>query len=289
MSKNYSVIICAFNEEKNILNLISQIQAQNLQPLELIVVNDCSTDKTKELLETQKGIILINNPVNLGKPKSFNLGKNQATADVLVFFDADITITNKDLSREILKSFENDDKLALIGGNPTPFMNLQPKTPTMLASIGSFFVVHNLKTQFEDHLLQAHGRILAMSRNYYQNLEVPKTVADDQFIYLKSKEYGNFKFLETAKVYYKTPMILQDYLIQSQRFGRTENEIKTYFSKGIVDKYSTTKPINKLKAMFKTLITHPIYFSFWLWFFVYSRFLVKKTVSQNWGTANSTK
>ena len=86
--------------------------------------------------------------------------------------------------------------------------------------------------------------------------------------------------LEEAKAQYEALQVKVDRLDNLEE--TLKKEIKTYkektlkANKDIVDKYSTTKPINKLKAMFKTLITHPIYFSFWLWFFVYSRFLVKK-------------
>lgn len=61
MEKNLklSVIIPVYNEEKTILDIIERVRAVNL-PKEIIVVNDCSTDRTKELLDNYPKDELIN-------------------------------------------------------------------------------------------------------------------------------------------------------------------------------------------------------------------------------------
>lgn len=93
-----SVLIPARNEEKNILNLIVDLQRQNYNQLEIIVFDDQSTDRTaelvKEIAQFDKRIKLIQ---SAGLPDGW-LGKNyacnqlalQAKGDYLLFMDADV-------------------------------------------------------------------------------------------------------------------------------------------------------------------------------------------------------
>ncbi len=92
MSKQLSVIIPAYNEERAIAQTIEDLK-QELNKLdlnyEIIVVNDSSTDKTKEILEKIEGIKLINHPFNRGYGASLKTGIEKAQFDNLLFFDAD--------------------------------------------------------------------------------------------------------------------------------------------------------------------------------------------------------
>lgn len=59
------LIIPAYNEEDNIANLISSINKVNIANLEILVVNDCSLDKT-HLICSNLQVNVINLPCNLG-------------------------------------------------------------------------------------------------------------------------------------------------------------------------------------------------------------------------------
>jgi glycosyltransferase involved in cell wall biosynthesis len=58
-------LIPAYNEEKTILNVIEEIKT-NLPGTDILVVNDGSTDKTKEILQHQKDITVLHHPYNMG-------------------------------------------------------------------------------------------------------------------------------------------------------------------------------------------------------------------------------
>ena len=58
------IIIPAYNEEKNIVGVISQLSNIDV-PVDYVVINDCSKDRTKEVLDKNK-IIHVDLPVNLG-------------------------------------------------------------------------------------------------------------------------------------------------------------------------------------------------------------------------------
>ena len=64
MKNNISLYIPAFNAEKTIEKSIKSVLQQTLKPKEIIVINDCSTDKTLKLIKNFNQIKIINNKKN---------------------------------------------------------------------------------------------------------------------------------------------------------------------------------------------------------------------------------
>ena len=94
-----SVVIPVFNEAATILNVIEQVRAVPL-PAEVIVVDDCSTDGTRDALERLRGtegLQLILKPRNEGKGAAVRDGFRAATGDVVVVQDADLEYDPRDL------------------------------------------------------------------------------------------------------------------------------------------------------------------------------------------------
>ena len=93
-----SVIIPARNEEQDISPALSSVLNQNGVELEVIVVNDHSTDRTGELVDhiaqSDSRITVLHDPPLepgwLGKANAMQHGVARATGDYLLFTDADI-------------------------------------------------------------------------------------------------------------------------------------------------------------------------------------------------------
>ena len=88
MHNNLSIVIPCKNEEKSIGLLIHALQ-ESYPEAELIVVNDGSTDKTSEILNTFPHVNIINNPYSKGNGAAVKLGALSATKDTVLFMDAD--------------------------------------------------------------------------------------------------------------------------------------------------------------------------------------------------------
>jgi dolichol-phosphate mannosyltransferase len=95
-----SVVIPAYNEARFIGALLEKIQAVDLAPLgygmEVIVVDDCSQDRTAEIASAVPGVRLIRMERNGGKGRAVRAGIAAAAGDLLIIQDADLEYDPRD-------------------------------------------------------------------------------------------------------------------------------------------------------------------------------------------------
>lgn len=93
-----SIVIPAYNEEENIMQTIFEV-SHNFPSAEIIVVNDASTDRTLEFLETMKlcsadtKLCILTNEENMGHGFSIVRGLRRATGELILYIDADRQIS----------------------------------------------------------------------------------------------------------------------------------------------------------------------------------------------------
>ena len=104
-----SVIIPTFNEEKYIGQTLDSVTNQDYKEYEVIVVDNCSTDKTAEISgKSTKNVFIIKSNVAQAR----NIGAKKAKGEILLFLDAD-TIVSKNFLKEIACKFENGGMIGL--------------------------------------------------------------------------------------------------------------------------------------------------------------------------------
>lgn len=99
-----SIIIPSYNEEKHIRKCIESLLKQDYPDKEIIVVDDGSTDRTREILAqfvTRQQIIFLKQN-HLGSGHARNLGAALAGGEILVFVDADM-VFEKEFLHELIK------------------------------------------------------------------------------------------------------------------------------------------------------------------------------------------
>jgi GT2 family glycosyltransferase len=114
MGSTFSVVIPAHNASAHLGACLHALNQSLETPLEILVVDDGSTDDTGRIAEAF-GATLIGAGPRLGPAYARNLGAGKAGGDVLFFLDADVCVKVDTLSR-IARSFDADPELdALIG------------------------------------------------------------------------------------------------------------------------------------------------------------------------------
>lgn len=103
-----SVIMSAYNAQKTISRAIRSALNQTYDDIELIVVNDCSTDNTEKIVKKYKDnrIVYIKHDVNLGAGCARNTGIKNATGDYIAFLDSD-DYYNKEYIQTMVDGTEN--------------------------------------------------------------------------------------------------------------------------------------------------------------------------------------
>lgn len=109
-----SVVILNWNGKPYIKECLDSVLNTDYQNLEIIVVDNASTDGSQEIIKNEyPQIILFENPKNLGFCNGNNMGIKRASGDIIVLLNND-TKVDKDWIKEIVKKAD-DPKVGVVG------------------------------------------------------------------------------------------------------------------------------------------------------------------------------
>jgi glycosyltransferase involved in cell wall biosynthesis len=116
-----SVVIPVYNERDTILEALRRVRALPVD-LQLIVVDDASTDGSRELLEQEPGLVLVKHAQNQGKGMAIRTAIEHVTGDVVAIQDADLEYDPNDLLR-LMEPIERGEAKVVYGSR---FLNGRP-------------------------------------------------------------------------------------------------------------------------------------------------------------------
>lgn len=208
-----SVVMGVFNEEKVIARSLQSIINQSFVDWELIVVDDGSTDQSREIIESfisqDNRIILIQNKTNLGHSTSLNVGMAIAKGKYIARMDAD------------------DESLPKRLESQTTFLELHPDIDIL--GTAAVYIDGQGQTLKEMVFPQWHEDILAkmlrtspfahptimMKRDFVEVMggyDVSHTRGEDHDLWLRSRGIGKFhnlpeihlRYLVSSKVMFRS-------------------------------------------------------------------------------------
>ena len=243
--KDISIIIPIYNAEKYINKCLDSILKQTKKELEIILINDGSTDNTEKIIKTyqDKRIKYFKND-NHGIGYSRNFGINQSTSKYIMFLDSDDYLET--IACEELFNKAEKDNLDIV--------------------ISDFYKVFNNNIEeiklpsFENSSLKDNPDIITEYLNPWAKLYSSKLLKDNKIKFVENLKYEDAPFvietLDKAKKIGKVDKPLNYYVIHGNS-ETTVRDRKCFDILKIIDrirKYTKYKEYLKENLLIKLLI-----------------------------------
>ena len=113
-----SVVVCAYNAADTIDECLDAIERLRYPEVEVILVNDGSTDRTRSIAARHPAVRVID-IANTGLASARNVGLTHATGDIVAYTDADVRV-DPDWLTYLVQPFVHSDVVAAGGPNLVP-------------------------------------------------------------------------------------------------------------------------------------------------------------------------
>lgn len=195
-----SIIIPVFNEEKTVIDLLKKVNKQKSGDyfLEIIVINDGSSDDSKKLLTNNKDLYskFINLEKNLGKGGAVIEGLKVARGDFILFQDADLEYNPEDY-KKIFRVIDEFNAEVVIGSR-----NLSPEYTRVynyFHKLGNKFITGLFNLLFNTTFTDIYSCYLCIKRDLV-NPENLKSKGWEQHAEILATAIKN------SSVYYEVPI-----------------------------------------------------------------------------------
>ena len=197
-----SVILPTFNNEKTIANSIRSIINQTYRDFELIIINDCSTDKTKKIIKSfnDKRIIYLENRRNLGGAGSRNIGIKKAKGDFIAMMDGDdVAIPRRlEIQFNYLKKNLNID---LVASNIIFFTN------NKVSGLSDLRLYSPKKFRFYLRALGLPHPTWMARANFFKNFTYQSNIASEDYeLLLRALEFSRYAVIKEPLLFYNVPI-----------------------------------------------------------------------------------
>ncbi len=164
-----SIVMPVYNEAATIVRAVNRVLAVDYPcPVELIIVDDGSTDGTMQLLRpfTEGGITLVRHPVNRGKGAAVIAGVQKATGTHVMILDADLEYSPSDIPN-LLYPVVNGIADHVFGSR---IFGLNTRFPSYRLAIGGRFLTAVANVLFDSCLTDMHTCLKLLPLQHFRAL-----------------------------------------------------------------------------------------------------------------------
>jgi GT2 family glycosyltransferase len=215
-----SVVVCVYNGERTIDDCLASLETLNYPNYEVIVVNDGSTDRTRQIAESHDTICLINQE-NKGLSEARNVGIRASKGELIAFTDADC-IADPDWLTYLVGRFHSSE-FAAVGGP-----NLSPPDDSMMANCVAVSPGAPTHVLLDDEIAEhIPGCNMAFRREALVAIAgfdpIFRAAGDDVDVCWRLQNKGyKIGFSPAAIVWHFRRSTIRDYLKQQRGYGKAE-------------------------------------------------------------------
>ncbi len=218
-----SIVVPAYNRGKSLAKCLEHLKRMEYPfRVQIIVVNDASTDQTKEFLRNQKGITTINLEKNGGKANAINTGLAKAKGELIAVVDGD-SYPNPDCLLRMVPHFIAQKNVGAVTGvvrvnNPHGILQ-----QIQDVEYGIGFGLYNTVLSHLDSLFVTPGPLSIYSREAIEKTGGfdTKCITEDMEITFHLHQLGYRIILEpNAQIYSDVPETIQHLFKQRARWSR---------------------------------------------------------------------
>lgn len=298
MKKTVTIGITAYNEEKNIENILLSVLKQKRRTFKLdkvLVVSDGSKDWTVEIAQAlakkHPEITVVDEKNRLGKATRLNEIYKLNQSDFIITFDADLVLAESDVIEQMLKPFD-DNRVGVTAANSIP---LPSNTFEQKIILTWHDLWYEIRTAYRNgHIIQnLHGCATAIRASLARKVSYPKKITGDQdYLYFCNQKAGlKFYFCKNAHVIIRFPENFQELAQLMTRTNNEKNFMIGEFGKQISSAYQIPCLL-KIRETLKMFVKKPILLTL-AFFYNFRVLLYEKTCQKNssalWTINTSTK
>lgn len=288
--------IPAFNEEKNIRQLLQSLVAQDQSTFtirEIIVASDASTDNTVPIVRRfpDSRITVINGTKRVGQLVRIGEIVRVAKGDIIILCDGDIGLDSNRTLAHLIAPFYTRDNIGIVSAARKPL-----PSPSLIAKAihTSIRAYNNIGRELRggNNPFNCHGALLALSGSFAKSAQYPKVIfSGDTFLYFQCLANGySFRFAPDAITWFKTAETLKDAIAQYSRFLDIDDLSIKKFGTLIQREYNV--PITlRIKYLIAEFLSYPFPSLCMYSLKLYCRYVSKRSrrTKAAWQIAGSTK
>jgi glycosyltransferase involved in cell wall biosynthesis len=261
-----TVAIPAYNEERNIRNILTQLLKQSREKYTLrkiLVYSDGSNDKTvsivKNISKHSQLIKLVEYKKQRGKIYRLDSIFRKNVDDVLVLLDADIVLVDDKFLDNLIEPIISDSSVQMVAAHQI-LVRPENFAGKVIYSIFLLWDYVRWSVPNKDHVQNYYETATAFRGSFARKLHIPEGATDSRmYVYLMAKKDNGFRYADNAKLLYRTASSFKQYIQMADRpFGSPQPALEKYFGRPIMADYIIPRKY-VIAGIVKSFYRQPIY------------------------------